>query len=471
MSAPPILFLFHREFRLFDNTGLNAAARSGRKIVPAFIFDPIQIDPKKNDYFCNGAVQFMCESLDDLDQNIRKLGSKMIFMHGDTVKTLDKLHKQLKFDAIFSHEDNTPFAQKRDTAINSWAQKRGIDFVQLEDYDLYSYRDGLREGKPYLKYTPFYNYCQKNLQVRPLDKFKLASSHFVQASKLSLPASMDTKQLHKYYTFNENINIRGGRKNGEERLTNIKNLKLYDKTRDNVNDSRGTSHLSAYIKFGVISIREVYWNVEQCFGVTHGLIRELIWRSFYYRIAKFTDVLEGRALKKQYENVKWSTSKADLKRFATGTTFVPLIDASMRNLATTNWLHNRLRMLVANFATKDLLLDWRLPEKILASLGFLDYDASSTNGGVQFSSSSGADSMPFFRLFNSFVQIKKYDPDCTYVKKWVPELKDVPVKHIIDWENQWMNYKHTGYGKPIVNHKEAAKKAIQTISKGIYGKS
>lgn len=468
MSAAPVLFLFHREFRLFDNTGLNAAARSGRKIIPTFIFEPVQIDPRRNDYFCNGAVQFMCESLDDLDQRIRQLGSKMVFMHGDTVKVLDKLHKQLKFDAIFSHEDNTPFAEKRDTAINNWAKSQDVDFVRLEDYDLYSYRDGLRDGKPYLKYTPFHNFCLKNLQVRELDRFVLTSAHFVEAAKMSVSASLNSKQIHKYYTFNEHINIRGGRENGEDRLDNIRNLKQYDHSRNDVNDVRGTSHLSPYIKFGVVSIREVYWKVISLFGANHGLIRELIWRSFYYRIAKYTDVLEGRAMKKQYENVKWNTSRSDLKRFATATTFVPLIDASIRNLATSNWLHNRLRMLVANFACKDLLLDWRLPEKVLASIGFLDYDPSSTNGGMQWSASSGADSMPYFRSFNSYVQTKRYDPECAYIKKWVPELRDVPPKHIIDWENQWKNYKETGYGKPIVSHKEAHRRAVDAISKGIY---
>ena len=461
------VFLFHREFRLYDNTGLNAIARSGKKIIPVFIFTPQQIDPKRNKYFSNGSVQFMCESLDELDRDIRKLGSKMIFMHGETVKTLDKLHKKFKFDNLLSHEDNTPFADKRDANIRKWADARGVNFEMLEDYDLYSYRDGLRNGVPFQKFTPYYNYCLKNLKVHPVDTFKMKKEYFVPASRLSVPGSMDGKQIHKYYDFNEHINIHGGRENGKERLANLKNMGKYDKTRDDINSSSGTSKIGSYLKYGTISIREVYWRLEKLFGKNHALIRELIWRSFYYRVAKYTDVLKGRAMRKNYENVKWSRSKADLKKFETATTGVPLVDASLRNLFTTSWLHNRLRMVVSMFATKDLLLHWTLPEVTVAR-HFIDYDPSSTNGGIQWSASVGCDAANFTRTFNSYRQIQKFDPDCIYVKKWLPELRNVPPKHIIDWENQWMNYKNTGYFKPMINHKEATKIATNAIVKGIY---
>ncbi len=474
------VFLFHREFRLFDNTGLNAIARSGKKIIPVFIFDPVQIDPKKNKYFSNGSVQFMCESLSELDKDIRKLGSKMIFMHGDTVQTLDKLHKKLKFGSIVSHEDNTPFADARDAAVKKWADSRDIEFLHLEDYDLYGYRDGLRQGRPYAVYTPFYNYCLKNLDVRPVDSFKLTKQHFVTASKLSVPGSMDSKRIHDYYEFNEHINLHGGRHNGEKRLANLKNFKDYDKTRDDINDTEGTSHLSPYIKYGIVSVREIFWKVEKMFGVDHALIRELIWRSFYYKIAKFTDVLKGRSFKElsnpKYGRVQWSKSPTLLRLFASGQTGFPLVDAAMVNLLGgtagnlqlskkrfmgSNWLHNRLRMLTASFACKSLRLDYRDVEKILAR-GFIDYDPSSTNGGVQWGSGLGSDTQ-LSRTFSPWRQSERYDPDANYIKKWLPQLREIPAKDIHHWYEAFKKYPDVQYSNPIVNHQLSVKKTLSQI--------
>lgn len=483
------VFLFHREFRLYDNTGLNAIARSGKKIIPVFIFTDVQINPKRNKYFSNGSVQFMCESLSELDRDIRKLNSKMIFMHGDTVKTLDKLHKKFKFGSIYSHEDNTPFADKRDAAVRRWADSRGVAWNHLEDYDLYSYRAGLKDNRPYGVFTAYYRYCLKNLEVRPVDTFKLTKSHFLPASKLSLPGSMDSKQIHKYYMFNEDINIHGGRKNGEDRLDNLKNMNLYDKTRDDFTSETSTTKLSGHLKFGTISIREVFWRLETLYGINNGIIRELIWRSFYYRIAKYTDVLKGRSFKgvnnPKYDLIKWSRSKSLLQKFATGQTGFPLIDAAMTNLLGdsaagitkntmlsaktfrgTNWLHNRLRMLVASFACKSLFLDFRDVEIIL-SRGFLDFDPSSTNGGVQWGSGVGSDSQ-MSRSLSPWRQSERFDPDAVYIKKWIPALRDVPPKDIHTWFSAWHKYPDVDYGRPIVDHTAAVKTNLQKMYDAIF---
>ena len=471
--------LFHREFRLNDNTALNAIARSGKRIIPVFIFTPQQIDPKRNKYFSNGSVQFMCESLSELDRNIRELGSRMIFLHGDTVKTLDKLHKKLPFGAIYSHEDNTPFADRRDAAIQKWSESRDVTCNFLEDYDLYSLRDGLKDGRIFKVFTAYYRYCLNNLNVRPVDNLKLTKTHFVQSSQLTSLKSIESDQIHNFYRFNDRINIHGGRKNGAERLDNLKNLKSYDQTRDDINDEKGTSKLSAHIKYGTISIREVFWRLENLFGKNHGLIRELIWRSFYAKIAKYTDVLKGRSFKgmsnPRYDEIRWSRSKHLLFLFATGQTGFPLIDAAMINLLGdsaspktsantflgTNWLHNRLRMVVSSFACKSLFLDYRNVEVILAR-GFLDYDPASTNGGVQWGSGLGSDTQ-LSRTFSPWRQSERYDPDARYIKKWIPSLRSVPARDIHRWYESHVDYPDIHYPKPIVDHSSAVKNHLEKI--------
>ena len=466
-SAAPAVFLFHREFRHIDNSGLNLLARSHQKILPVFIFDPVQIDRQKNKYFSNKCVQFMIQSLEDLDTRLRSLDTRMIYLHGDTVQCLAKLHKRCQFDRLVSHEDVTPFADRRDENIRSWCDKHQVNFFQAQDYDLYDLTDGLREGKPYQVFTPFWNNVLKNYRVPPVDTLKLKSEHFVSQSRLAkIKFALKPSEIHDYYDPDPRAVLQGGRDNAMVRFDHLKKLKDYEKTRDLINID-GSSMLSAYLKFGCLSIREVYWRLHDLYGPKHGLIRELNWKCFYNRISKFIPrVLMGKAMKPQYDNVDWSWNKQDLRKWAQGMTGFPIIDASMRALNSTGFLSNRLRMIVAMFATKDLLLHWSLPEAAFARF-LLDYDPSANNGGWGFASGHGADAAPYFRIFNPNTQSKRYDPEATYLKKWLPELEDVPARDIHDWETKHPLYKHVKYPKPMVNHKEASKRAKDVIGEGI----
>lgn len=470
MSQLPAIFLFHREFRLHDNTGLNAIARSGKRILPVFIFDPCQIDPKRNKYFSHGSVQFMIESLRELDSDIKKLGGKILFMHGDTLTVLRKLLRDMPYDEIHSHEDVTPFADSRDSSIRDFCERKNVAFIQHQDYDLYDLREGLIKGRPYLVFTPFYRYSQKNLRVRPVDTFKLQSKHFVSARGLDKVKDKESvRQLDRYYIYNPNIELRGGRKNGLERIDNLKTMVDYEDKRDYFSRENVSSKLSAYLKYGVVSVREVYWRLFDLFGPEHGLIRELNWKCFYNRVSKFIPrVLQGKALKPQYDNVKWSWDKKTFAKLCKGETGTPLVDASVRNLLTTNWVSNRLRMVFAMYATKDLLLHWSLPERFYAN-HLVDYDPSANNGGWLFSCSAGADSSPYIRLFSPSRQGEKFDPDAKYIKYWIPELRDVPAKDIHNWDNKWQLYQgQVKYPRPMIYHKEAAERAKKVIAEGVF---
>jgi deoxyribodipyrimidine photo-lyase len=249
-------------------------------------------------------------------------------------------------------------------------------------------------------------------------------------------------------------------------LKTIKNGEFinYDNERNDL--KKETTHLSAYIKFGCVSIREVYYKILLKLGKSNGLINELIWRDFYMNITYYyPKILQGQIsikkknqpLKDKYKIIKWSKNNKFYKKWCNGETGFPIVDAAMTQLNTTGYMHNRCRMIVACFLCKDLLLDWRLGEKYFATK-LVDYDPMSNSGGWQWSSSVGADSQPYFRIFNPWAQQIKFDPECKYIKKWLPILSECPVNHIHKWYEYHNNY--DVYCKPIVDHDIMRKKAL-----------
>jgi deoxyribodipyrimidine photo-lyase len=279
--------------------------------------------------------------------------------------------------------------------------------------------------------------------------------------------------IRKYYfnNPNESLFVIGGRDNAINIIKNIREgqFKHYDKERDFPSLKDKTTKLSAYLKFGCVSIREVYYALLETYGLNHGLIRELIWKEFYacivfnkprVLIGQITNTNINLPFKEKYDNVKWSTNNEWFERWCKGQTGFPIVDAAMRQMNTTGWMHNRCRMVVASFLVKDMLMDWTLGEQYFAQK-LVDYDPASNNGGWQFSSSTGVDAQPYFRIFNPFSQSLKFDANCEYIKKWVPELRDIDNKSIHAWDTSYEKNIHiTNYPKPMLVHKEQSKKAI-----------
>ena len=458
------VFLFHRDLRLYDNTGLNAIARAGLRILPTFIFPPEQIDPKMNTYFSNNAVQFMVESLTSLNASLKELEACLTCFKGDNIKTLTSLHKRVQFKELHCSDDCTPFSAARDKSISEWCDKSGVKFVQHQDVDILDINEGLlKSGKAYQKFTPFYREVLKK-NIRKVDCFALQPQHF---AKVVASDRLKIEDMNRFYTKNPLIAVHGGRENGVALLRNIqkKTFGNYGKTREIPSNGSGTTMLSAYIKFGVVSIREVYWRIVDTLGLKSDLLKEVIWRSFYAHIAAHYPVFDG-AFKPEFARIAWRDDPEAFKRWLEGSTGVPLVDASMRCLSQTGHLNGRLRMVVASFLSKNLLINWRLGERVGFANQLVDYDPASNNGGWAFVSSVGVNSQPYFRVFNPYLQSKKYDPKALFIKKWVPELASIPAKDIHDWEDKCKVHR-TDYPCPIVNARESADRAIKIYKKAL----
>ena len=416
------IFLFRRDFRIHDNLALNrliAECGSSGSIFPMFIFNPAQIYAKNNPYFSNNCVQFMIESLDDLDKHIHVNYYESNDGSSGDIDVFVELSKKYKIKTIAYNKDYSPFAIKRDGIIEEWASEHGIRIITEEDYTLYP-MGAIRNNKdePYKVFTPFY---KKSLAI----KVKPVSGGGGGVLNLNVIKHIKRFDKHRYYEPNDDIAVRGGRDKALERFKKI--MTDYAKTRDYPAMDK-TTRLSAYIKFGCVSIREVYYNYKN----VKELQRELLWREFYANILYYFPHVLGNAFKEQYDNVKWTNNKEWFKRWCQGKTGYAMVDAGMAQLNKTGWMHNRLRMITAMFLTKDLLIDWRWGEKYFATK-LVDYDPASNNGGWQWSASTGTDSQPYFRIFNPDLQLKRYDKDYEYIRTWIPAFEtEKIVEHIVD---------------------------------------
>ena len=469
------IFLFHRDLRLHDNTALIKATKDGYEILPVFVFPPEQIDPKKNRYFSHNAVQFMCESLVDLDEQIRKQGgSGLLCVRGDNTDVLSSILKQAgNISAIYSNEDYTVYAKKRDDAIKKLCEKNGTTFETSEDYGLVGIHEGLVENeRPYMVLAQYYRHLQEHHSIRKPESFHGRFVPIVELSR-NLKNVIDIPDLKKLYLENPSISVHGGRTKALARMEKIGDLKDYQEARDYPAMPK-TSMMSAYLKFGCVSVREMYWHVRGLFGRYHGLIRELVFRDFYMKIYGLKPELQrGRALYDSLDkHIPWSYDKKLFRAWCEGKTGFPIVDAGMRQLNTIGWQHNRVRMITSNILTKYLLIDWRWGERYFANK-LVDYDPASNAMGWQWSSSVGPDAVPYFRApFNPFTQSKKFDKDCEYIKKWIPELQDVDPKDIHRWGEEKIRakYPNTSYAVPLVDQKEASHRAVR-IYKEAFEKS
>jgi deoxyribodipyrimidine photo-lyase len=444
------IFIFRRDFRIVDNIGLIEASKKCEKLYTCFIFTPEQVG-KTNSYRSENAIQFMIESLDELSDEINSHGGELLLFYGKNTQILSKIIKELKIDAVFTNKDYTPYAIERDTKNAELCEKLKVDYEMFSDY--YLFEPGtIKSGKgpsakAYKKYTPFYDVVIGNSVEKPTNQ---KINNFTKDSSIS---NMTIKMAFSKFTKNNpDILVHGGRKKALERLRlGCKEQKKYDEERDFFVNN--TTFLSAYIKFGCVSIREVYHAFKNAFGVRHGLIRELIWREFFVHVLFAYPEVVGKSYQPRYQRLKWRINSNDFELWKNGKTGFPIVDACMRQLNESGYMHNRGRMTVASFLIKTLLLDWRLGEKYFAQ-NLTDYDLASNNGNWQGISGTGVDMKPYFRDMNPWIQSMKFDKNAEFIKKWVPELNDVDARDIHKW-NVMCNdqkYKNIKYPKPMVDY-------------------
>jgi deoxyribodipyrimidine photo-lyase len=433
------LFIFRRDLRVPDNTGLIFALKEAKEVIPAFIFTPEQIE--KNSYRSDRCLQFMIESLEDLEE---QLDGKLYRFFDTPEKVVAKCIEELGVDAVVVNRDYTPYSVARDLKIEALCKKKKIAFHSFDDLLLHPPESVLKsDGKPYSIFTPYYK-CALKLKVpAPIKAPK--GSFFRGRISFAESVSFYHKILPRRFE-----QQKGGRKAALAILK--KKFPHYEKVRD-FPAKEGTTHLSPHLKFTTVSAREVYAALN---GQT-ALLRSLYWRDFFSSVGFFfPHVFEG-AFHKKYDRIDWSYDKKVFRRWCEGKTGVPIVDAGMRELNETGNMHNRVRMIVASFLVKDLHIDWRWGEKYFAQ-HLIDYDPAVNNGNWQWSASTGCDAQPYFRIFNPWNQQVKFDPDCEYVKRWVPELKAVSSKVI----HKWGEEQEDGvYIPPMIDHAKEAKIALK----------
>lgn len=438
------LFIFRRDLRLYDNTALIASLEQSKEVIPCFIFDPHQVT-EKNHYKSPNALQFMLESLADLKEQLKSHAGYLYLFYGDPQEIVEEIFKTKKIDAVFVNQDYTPYSLKRDAQIEKICKKLSLDFNQYHDLMLHEPGSILTgAGQPYTVFTPFWRSSVQTPVREPV-----SNNHKNYYTHKIIPEKDPIDILSNY---NDQIFVHGGRTNGLKILKKLDDFKHYPETRDF--PELPTTGLSAHNKFGTLSPREEFYAMKEALGIMHGLTRQLFWRDFYTQIGAHFLRVYGHSYLEKYEDLNWKNNPEAFKRWCTGTTGFPIVDAGMRQLNTIGWMHNRVRMIVASFLTKDLHIDWRMGEKYFAQ-HLVDYDPAVNNGSWQWAASTGCDPQPYFRIFNPWLQQLKFDPECTYIKRWVPELSGYSPKIIHALSTGQIDIPN--YPKPMLDHsKESA---------------
>ena len=432
------LFIFRRDLRLQDNTALNEALRLSNQVLPCFIFDPRQIE--SHPYQSQPALHFMLQSIAVLDQQLQDVGGALTLYNGLPDQVIASVLKQQSIQAVFINRDYTPFSRRRDAELAETCQKLGIPLHILADALLTEPEQALKsDHTPYKVFTAFYNNARQFPVALPqalsLPRFlSVASDNRIEQVALSLrPVSLEM--------------INGGRSQALTIFEQLAEQADYLNTRDfPALDS--TSKLSAHLKFGTCSVREVYYALTETLGSEHALLRQLYWRDFFTHIAYHFPQVFGKAFLEKFANLHWDNNLEYFQAWAEGRTGFPIVDAGMRELNATGFMHNRVRMIVASFLVKDLHVSWRWGERYFAQ-HLVDYDPCVNNGNWQWAASTGCDAQPYFRIFNPWLQQQKFDADCQYIYRWIPELKAYTPKILHQWHKK---HQSGSYPVPIIDH-------------------
>jgi deoxyribodipyrimidine photo-lyase len=445
------LFIFRRDLRLADNTGLERALRASAEVVPAFILDPRQTG--RHPYRSAPALQFLVASLAELDRALRARGTHLYVFQGEAEKVVSALTRSEAIDAVLTNRDYTPFSRRRDRAVEEACRERNAVFISAGDTLLNEPEDVSKSGGgPYTVFTPFF-VAARSRSVRPPRESR-ASNFFsgrIAADKGLTAADRLTGRP------SESLFRKGGRPEALAVLSRLGRLGDYGRTRD-LPGAEGTTGLSPHNKFGTISIREFHRAVTKRLGAGHPLLRQLYWRDFFTHVAFHFERVFGRPFRAEYERIAWREDPSGFRRWREGTTGFPLVDAGMRQLAASGFMHNRVRLVCASFLVKDLHIDWREGERYFATR-LEDYDPCVNNGNWQWIASTGCDAAPYFRVFNPWLQQKRHDPEAVYIKRWVPELagSEPAFIHGLD---RFEGRRPGGYPAPLVNHAAESVRAL-----------
>ncbi|MES2430871.1 MAG: deoxyribodipyrimidine photo-lyase [Bacteroidota bacterium] len=426
------IFWFRRDLRLNDNAALYHALKSNLPVLPIFIFDKNILDKLEDKD--DRRVTFIYTTILELQQQIKKSGSALNVFYGTPADVFKKLLAKYNINKVFINHDYELYAQQRDREVGSILKKNNATLYSSKDQVIFEKDEVVKDdGKPYTVFTPY----SKKWKAK-LTEFYLKSYPSEELlNNLYKNDGVDIPTLNEM-RFVQSENIFPAKQLNEEIV------KKYSAHRD-FPGIDGTSKLGVHLRFGTVSIREI---TKRALALNDTYLNELIWREFYQMILwHFPHVSEGRSFKSEYDSIEWNRDEGEFEKWCKGQTGYPIVDAGMRELNATGFMHNRVRMVVASFLSKHLLLDWRLGEAYFARK-LLDFEFASNNGGWQWAAGCGCDAAPYFRIFNPYLQTKKFDPNLSYIKKWVPEFQEF------------------NYPKPIVEHEFARKRALE-----VYGRT
>ena len=451
------LFIFRRDLRLEDNRGLAAAIKSAKEVILAFIFTPEQIE--NNSFRSNSCLQFMIETLEELSEEIKKKGGQLYLFYGQPDEIVQKCIENCGVSAVFANRDYTPYSIQRDKKIASICKTHQIDFRAYDDLLLHPLQETVKKGgSPYTVFTPFFNHATEWV----VDPPKISEEGHFYSKPISFSKGREIYAHILPHAVKQQV---GGRREGLKILSSLTQFSDYALQRDFPFEDK-TTYLSAHLKFTTCSVREIYQAISKQLGFDSPLIRSLYWREFFTLIAFYFPYVFTGAFKTKYNELCWSSNEEHFKRWCEGTTGFPIVDAGMRELNATGFMHNRLRMITASFLIKDLHINWQWGEKYFAQK-LIDYDPAVNNGNWQWAASTGCDAQPYFRIFNPWNQAVKFDPEAKYIKKWVPELELLPQKMI----HQWHLEKHRNfiidYPRPIVEHAKESAVALKQYANAI----
>jgi deoxyribodipyrimidine photo-lyase len=422
------IFWFRRDLRLDDNSGLRAGLDMGLPLVPVFIFDSeILNDLPREDK----RIAFIHEHLEKLNNALAGYQSTLLTFHGSVLATFETLVTKYEIGSVICNHDYEPYARTRDAVVSKWLRSRGINMVTCKDQVVFEKNEVLKDdGSPYTIFTPYMKKWKSKIKQDFKDNapVHLHASNFLSMEQHPIP---DLESIG----FKAQTTLPVSSELPSQTL-----LANYHENRD-FPAKNGTSRLSVHLRFGTVSIRHL---VQLALHYSETWLNELIWREFYMMILWHFPYVVDRCFKPAYDFIPWENDPDAFERWCQGTTGYSFVDAGMRELNQTGFMHNRLRMVTASFLTKHLLIDWRWGADYFATK-LTDFELSSNNGGWQWAAGCGCDAAPYFRIFNPMTQAKKFDPSLIYTRRWVPELNS------------------STYPKPMIDHKMARTRAIDTF--------
>lgn len=433
MNETISVFWFRRDLRLLDNAGLYHALKHSESVLPIFIFDTAILNALEEKY--DRRVDFIHQALVALNADLKTYGSGLQVFYGTPLQVFETLRQTHPINTVYTNHDYEPYAAQRDEAVKNYLNESGITFKTFKDQCIFEKDEVLKDdGKPYTVFTP---YSRKwKAKVNPFFYKPYPTQKYVSRLMKCIPDSLPDLG-HIGFKKTDVVYHPPG-------LPNKDLLTHYKENRD-FPALPGTSRLSVHLRFGTVSIRQL---VAESLGQSEAWLNELIWRDFYMMILWHFPHAAKSAFRPEYDRIGWRNDSVLFNKWCKGETGFPIVDAGMRELNATGFMHNRVRMIVSSFLVKDLLIDWRWGEAYFAQK-LMDFDLSANNGGWQWAAGSGCDAAPYFRVFNPSEQQKKFDPDFKYIKKWVPE------------------YGTKEYPLPVVDHAAARIRAIQVYKEAL----